>query len=263
MYVESRICNYSLLSRLRNMQGEHMFAARVVIAISRMCFLIKTKVVVIQKVKCCECAIKCKAPSWWINMANSDESHSTRRTQSPTHNSRFFAGCPSMQMAGFFGLIFCWQDARSSGSSSLGPQQRSFFFLQHSLRQLLYILSLAPGDNEKHSGARAPSASYACCSACAANSSVRNYSGPALAERKVDYTSVQVNEVLAAVFITRLPGFAHSTPGDESFKRIRVEQSPLLICTFCLHNILFKTLLTGWTSKLNTIDDSSEIRFSS
>jgi hypothetical protein len=48
MYVESRICNYSLLSRLRNMQGEQMFAARVVIAISRMCFLIKTKVVVIQ-----------------------------------------------------------------------------------------------------------------------------------------------------------------------------------------------------------------------
>jgi hypothetical protein len=30
------------------MQGEQMFAARVVIAISRMCFLIKTKVVVIQ-----------------------------------------------------------------------------------------------------------------------------------------------------------------------------------------------------------------------
>jgi hypothetical protein len=102
-------------------------------------------------------------------------------------------------------------------------------------------LSLAPGDNEKHSGARAPSASYA-CSARAANSSVRNYSGPALAERKVDYTSVQVNEVLAAVFITRLPGFPHLTPGDESFKRIQVEQSPLLICTFCLHNILFKTL---------------------
>jgi hypothetical protein len=116
-------------------------------------------------------------------------------------------------------------------------------FLQRSLRQLLYILSPAPGDNEKHSGARAPVTHVVLPAlqipACAI---IRGWRS--LREKWIIPLCRSMRFWLR-VFITRLPGFAHSTPGDESFKRIRVEQSQLLICTFGLHNILLETLF-GW-----------------
>lgn len=179
----------------------------------------------------CECAIKWSPSSWWINMANSDESHSTRRTPSPTHNSAFLPAaqvCKWREVKSLFGQILCWQDARSNGGSDR--------FLQ---RQLLYFL-LASRDNAKHSGVRAP-ATHIILPA------LQLFGAAARKEKSGLYLCAGQWGFWPRVFITRLPGFAQSTPGDESFKRIWVEQSPMLICTLC-----FKRFLTGWNLNLPT-----------